>query len=285
MNQSWLILWLLGVCTLSARSAGVATSTPPAGFDDDISFRQSAPYSAGPEVLRRFGIPGVAPAYDLTREKFRLTVPETYLTNTMWGLFVWISPSDEPRIPEGWKAQFARHETLFIGAYKGGNTRGTVDRMRLALDAAFNIRLRYRIDPRRVYVSGFSGGGRVASMLGVSYADIFPGTFAVCGANFYTTVPSAPGKFYNASYVPDPRMLPFAKRTARYVLLTGEKDMNRENTQTVCTNGFKRNGFANVNYVEVPGMSHAVPSADELGRALGYLSGLNTNRLYAPAQR
>ena len=58
------------------------------------------------------------------------------------------------------------------GAENFGGAAERAMRMGVAIDAALNIQKRYRIDPKRVYAAGVSGGGRVASMLGVSYADV-----------------------------------------------------------------------------------------------------------------
>jgi len=237
----------------------------------EVVFTQSAPYASGPEVIRRLGLTEKAPAYDLAKEKLRILSPTDEATNAAWGLFVWVSPGDSPGIPTDWEPELARRKLLFVGAFNTGNARHPIDRFRLALDAVFNVRQRYRVDPRRVCVAGLSGGGRIASMLGVAYADVFRGTLAICGVNFYTTVPAGGGRFYPASYVTDPNVLSLARRSGRFVLLTGEQDGNRENTKAVCGQGFKRNGFANVLYLDVRGMKHSFPSAKVLATALNYL--------------
>src|SRR5207248_2287400 len=111
-----------------------------------------------------------------------------------WGLFIWISASDAPRIPADWEAVLAARKLLFIGAVQSGNKRDILDRIRLAIDANVGMRKRCRIDGRRVYVSGFSGGARVASMVGVAFADLFSGAMPFMGVNFYTELPAGDGK-------------------------------------------------------------------------------------------
>ena len=164
-----------------------------------------------------------------------------------------------------------KRKLIAIAAYKSGNSRNIFDRFRLAIDAAFNMGNRFNIDPARVYVSGFSGGGRVASMVAVAYADLFSGAIPLCGVNFYTDIPSEPGKHWPRGYVPVEPALKIAKESGRYVLVTGEKDMNLKNTRAVYEEGFKKEGFKHALLLEVPALGHAPPPAEWLEKGLEFL--------------
>jgi predicted esterase len=238
----------------------------------EVRFGDSAPYSDATNITRHLGYTVELPAYALTNESFRVLVPGATPTNGSWGLLVWISPNDGSGIPADWQSELSNHGVLFVSALHSGNSRHPLDRFRLALDATCNMCRRYNVDRRRIYVGGFSGGARMASMLGVGYGDIFTGTLCVCGVNFYTSLPISGGKFYPGTYVPDPGVLLRAKRNDRFVLLTGENDENRENTKSANTTGFKREGFRHVLYLEVPGMGHAMPEGKVLAQALEYLA-------------
>jgi len=260
------------IVALAAGVAAVhaAVLNPVASPRTDVQFSQSAPYVSLPGLRKHLGYPGPLPAYHVSNEVFQVIVPTSYSTNQTWGLLVWVSAADEPRVPRDWDAELSVHRLLVVSAHHGGNERDTVDRFRLALDATCNICRRYTIDPKRIYVGGFSGGARIASMLGVAYADLFCGTLCVCGVDFYQPIPAAGGGYYLANYMPDPGVLLLAKKR-RYVLLTGQNDINRDNTRSTSDNGFKRAGFKNVLYLEVPGMSHALPARPTLKTALDYL--------------
>ena len=245
--------------------------TNRAGFEErDIQFTQAAPYSDVTNLVRHFGFRVDMPEYSITNESFRLFTPRAASTHERRGLLVWISPSDEPLIPADWKGELERREILFVSAHHSGNLRHPLDRFRLALDATCNICRQYAVDRRCIYIAGFSGGARIASMLGVAYADVFTGTVCICGVNFYKDVAVAKGRYYPATFVPDPSVLLLGKQSSRFVLLTGEHDENRENTQSTF-NEFKREGFRHVVCFEVPGMSHAMPPGKTLGEALDYL--------------
>jgi hypothetical protein len=264
------------VCALMivAVSVNASETNAAASGRSDVQFSEPAPYGSDAELGRRLGIQGVPLSkHDLTKEKFRTIVPEDYSTNSDWGLLVWISPSDSAWIPSDWEPEMAKHHLLFVGAYNSGNNRSTIDRMRLALDATCNMCRRFKIDRKRIYLGGFSGGARTASMVGVAYADVFTGTLCVCGVDFYQNVPAAVGQYYPTVYLPDPRIVSLAKKNGRFVLLTGENDMNRTNTKDIFEKGFRREGFSHVLYLEVPGMKHAIPGATDLNMALEFLDG------------
>ena len=217
---------------------------------------------------------------DLLKEKFQIIVPATYRHSEKWGVFIWISPGDTPAIPAEWEPVLAVRKLLFVGAFKAGNPRNIFDRMRLAVAANTGMRERFNVDARRVYVSGFSGGGRVSSMLGVAFADMFTGALPFMGVNFYEDVALPDGKTQGADFIPDPEVLAIAKKSCRYALVTGEKDFNRMGTKAVFEKGYRNEGFANVIYLDVPGVGHAMPPATWLERGLEFL---DTGKASAPA--
>ncbi len=237
----------------------------------DITFNESSPDAAPEEVVRRLFVDREPPAYDVATEKFRVWVPKSYAHDREWGLFVWVDAGDTPHIPQDWEKILAEHKLLAIAAYRSGNPRHPALRLRLAVDAAFNMQHRFNITPRRVYISGVSGGGRVASMIGIAYADAFSGTFPIVGASFYKPMPAPGGRVYPPSFAPDDRILARAKPRNRFVLMTGSKDFNRDNTKDIYRRGFKAEGFRRVLYLEVPDLGHALPSGEWFAKGLDFL--------------
>jgi predicted esterase len=258
--------------------AGVSTNTQFGRFD--AQFLVSPPYASGGEVCRRFSIGFISSAYTLSKERFRVIAPESYTNDLSWGLLVWMSPGREPGIPKDWPEVLAKHKLLFVSPLDAGNDRhpqnrqaGAIERFRLGLDACYNMRLRYRISPKRIYVAGFSGGARIASMLGVAYSDVFTGTIPICGVNFYMTIPAGGDQVWPADYKTQVPHLNAAKTQGRFVLITGGTDVNRPQTLATYEQGFQKYGFAHVQYLEVPGMGHAVPGGEYLARALKFVDG------------
>ncbi len=246
-----------------------AGKAPPAkAGTGDVAFEKSSPLSDADELKARFRAKEDAGPYDVSKEKFRLIVPRSYAPSAKWGLFVYVNAGDDPGIPAEYEPILEKHQLVAVAAYKSGNSRNIFDRFRLAIDAAWNLQSRLRLDAGRIYVSGFSGGARVASMLGVAYADLFTGAIPFCGANFYLDVPSEGDRVWSRNYIPVDEALAIAKSKGRFVLVTGEKDMNLKNTRAVYEFGFKPEGFKHAMVLEVPGMGHQAPPAEWFEKGL-----------------
>ena len=237
----------------------------------DVTFDASPDLCDVDEVKARFRASDKIPPYDVTKEKFKLVVPKSYAHAARWGLFVYINADDAPGLPAEYEAILEKRKLLAVAPYKAGNGRNIFDRFRLAVDAAYTLQKRFNIDPARVYVSGFSGGARVASMLSVAYADLFSGAIPFCGVNFYTEIPSEAGKHWPIGYIPVNEALAIAKSKGRFVLVTGEKDFNLSNTRAVYEHGFKKEGFKFAKLLEVPGMGHSAPPAEWFEKGLDFL--------------
>jgi len=263
------------VIGLRGGLAGFAQEPSPGSpaRDQTQQFTNSAPYSSAAEITRHFGYKLPLPDYNVASERFRVILPkhEHQDTNEAWGVLVWISPEDNARVNEDLAAQLAAHRLLLVSPFKSGNDRHPLDRFRLALDAVCNMCRQYPVDPKRIYVGGFSGGSRIASMLGVAYGDIFTGTLCICGVNSYLEVRVPGGEEYPATFTPDPGALARAKQVGRFALVTGETDPNRAGTKVLAQSGFKQQGFKHLLYLEVPGMGHAIPGTASLQQALDFL--------------
>jgi len=237
-----------------------------------IQVQESPIQSSDAEQVRgRLSAVEDPPAYDVKKENFEVLVPADYDAKKPHGLFIWIGAGDSTAIPKEWEAILAKRHIIFVSAKNSGNNRNIFDRMRMALDANVNLRNLYNIDGRRVYVSGFSGGSRVASMLGVAWGEMFSGTVCFMGVNFYQDVTGEDGKTYTLNYVPVDEVLGLAKQYCRYVLVTGEKDFNLSNTRAAFKDGFQKEKFAKVKLIEAPGVAHQLPPAERLEEALAYL--------------
>ena len=236
-----------------------------------IKFKESPPQSSAEQIQLRLHAVEEPPDYDVEKETFEILVPKNYNKSVPHGLLIWISPGGDAKISKEWEAVLAEKKIIFIGAKNSGNPRNLFDRARMAIDANVNMRNLYNIDGRRVYVSGFSGGARVASMIGVCYAEMFSGTACFMGVNFYQDILCPDNMVYRMNYVPDEDVLAIAKKACRYALITAEKDPNHANTMGMFENGFKKEGFAAVQAFDVPAIGHTPPSAEWFRKVLDFL--------------
>lgn len=254
---------------------------------------ERSPHSELGELIRRTGVsrreveadPNGG-RYDLARESFSLVVPESYRPEVPHGLLVWVSPgpiggASRPDLLR----ELALRRLIWVGANDAGNERPRWYRFGLALDAAHNLQKLYRIDPERIYIAGYSGGGRISSVLSVVYPEVFRGGLFMVGCDWFRPlpIPDRPGTSWPALYPkPAKHDLDLAKSRNRYVFLTAERDFNRIQTREVL-HAFEREGFSSTTYIEVPGIGHygpvptpywlpALDALDPAGAALAHAS-------------
>ena len=187
--------------------------------------------------------------------EWALYVPESYDPESPAGLLVFISPGDSGRMPGRYRQVLDDNNLIWIGANQSGNRVRVGRRISLALLATVIADGKYRIDASRVYVSGFSGGGRTASMLAPEYAQLFTGAIYICGADFWDRR--------------KPKQLDRV-RDNRYVFLTGSKDFNRSETRRVHL-AYRRADVDNIMLLEVAGMDHRMPPPEDLAQAITFL--------------
>src|SRR5688572_27229626 len=207
---------------------------------------------------------------------YELYVPKDYHHGRMLGLIVWINAGDSGAVPRAeWKSVLDKHHLIWVGPNDVGNNRDTLWRHYMATEAVRQARLRYTVDDERVYVAGFSGGGRIASHVAVVNADTFTGGVFVAGCDFWRDIPVDPkqprGKHYRGFWQKqDGKILRIAKTTSRFVLLTGETDFNRANTYAV-HDAYKKDQYKHATLLDVPGMAHTVPDAGWFDKAIAAL--------------
>lgn len=203
----------------------------------------------GPEESPRF-----AEALAVDKEVvWRIHVPDTYDPAKPAGLLVYISPSASGRIPSGWKSVMEAHNLIYIAATKSGNNIPPTRRLLFAVMAHIKADQTFELDPGRIYISGFSGGGRMASYVAALFPQVFTGGLYICGVEYATGAEPTPA---------------FLAR--RHVLLTGQRDFNRNETKQRFE-AMQEDGAAQVYLMDIPNFEHELPRARHLTKALTFL--------------
>lgn len=146
---------------------------------------------------------------------------------------------------------------IYIAANNSGNRKPVNRRMVLALMALKALEKEHRFSDSRMFVTGFSGGGRVASVLATQYPEVFGGAIYICGVDYWKDEQT-------------PRVERLLQN--RFVFLTGSKDFNRDETRNVYHRYLKA-GAQNSMLMVLPGMSHEHPDATAMTEALQFLDG------------
>jgi predicted esterase len=273
------LIALLLASVHGASAADDSSATTQRAARQRVTFTESNPLAGLEEYCRRlrqspalYRREGTDYEYTLADESFELVVPSACSADDPHGLLVWISPG-RADLPREWLDVCAKHKLIWISANNSGNNRHPIARIGLALDAVRNMKAKYPLDPKRIYVAGFSGGGRVSSMTILTYPDVFTGAICMMGSNFYRQLPAGEGKAYRATAGrPIEPLFAQAKRLP-ICLFTGERDPNQPQTKANFE-GFKHDRFQHVTYIEVPGVGHNMPGAEWFAKALDDVDGV-----------
>jgi len=271
--------WLTGalVLTGSAAWSQEAPADAKPGKETQVRFKARHELSSWAALKKRisFGpkrLAGWGAELEAASSSFQVRLPKGYSARgkKRYGLVIWLSPDAIARCPRGWAGELGRKRLILIGPNAAGNAQPMARRLALALDALQGGLTHYRVDPKRVFAMGFSGGGNVTSWLGLHFPELFAGTALLSGCDTFrpVPVPDRPGSFWRGS-IPEPRAerLALAKERAQ-VFFSGDADpMPAKQAQAV--SALHRDlGFRRVTLRIAPGLAHLPCPGRELRRVL-----------------
>ena len=194
----------------------------------------------------------IAPDEPVTWEIY---VPDSYQPEDPAGLIVYISPSPSGKIPRDWKRVMDRRNLVWIAADGSGNRVEPARRALYALVAPTLAGKHYAIDGDRVYLSGLSGGGKMAGMVAADYPQLFKGAIYNCGVEPWDRHP--PGQFE-------------LFKQNRFVFVTGTRDQARQQTVRVHQQ-YLESGIENSKLMVIRNMTHRNPDGSDFEAAIQYL--------------
>ena len=194
--------------------------------------------------------------YDSTKQRYQLYVPNGASKTKPSALVLFISPGDGPQGWKYWQKVCEQKGVFFASPYGAGNSTQPGQRTRIVLDVLDDIRRQYAIDPDQTYLTGFSGGGRMACAIGFALPEYFGGVLPICGTN------PIGGPDYLRHRIEE--RLPVA-------FITGEKDTNRKENEVYMAPWLDDLGVRTKLWV-VPKMGHAIPSSEVLSEAYAWVA-------------
>ena len=223
-----------------------------------------------PRTLRRHTL--VQYDIQLKDELFYVYVPENYNGTEAFGILAFIAPSDSMVLPAGWETVLKERKLIYIAPQKAGNTFPVSRRAGLALAGILKLSQIGKIDASRVYVTGLSGGGRVAARLAFFHPELIAGALPCGGADFCEAVPkvhATQADEYGTVSV-DPSLALMTRIKVPFALITGDKDQRRGNILDLYEGGFAKKKFR-AKLFDVAGAGHEACSAATLTEALSFV--------------
>lgn len=249
--RTFLPIALLMVALLGSATAADDSALPPPGLHAQFPITRKMFSSAGgyfqtplqrkaAEYFERFHAqlakaqpqiqrdrPRDAVAFLAGSQTFLLFVPPADGLPQSWGIYLHLSPRDDAWMPSGYDGICQQHRLLFVSPNQGGNERGEWLRTAQALDALATLQASGRVDPKRVFIGGFSGGGYMCFWIQALYPQFF-----AAAINHGRDFPLQSRKLGSGTY---PAAMPFvtmsdwrslAARPNRWAFLMGTADPN-----------------------------------------------------------
>ncbi len=184
-----------------------------------------------------------------------IQMPENYNSENPPGIMVYISPQNQINIPRGWLELMDTENLIWVAARESGNKTFITKRILLTLGGLQYVQENFSINSNRVYISGLSGGGRIASMVATQYPQFFKGAIYNCGVNFWNDI--------------NEEQLNLIKNN-RFVFLTGTDDFNLNDNKKVYAK-YKKANVKNIDLMIIPRMGHTNPKKNRFAKAINFL--------------
>jgi len=252
IGSAWCWLWAL-----------VTASTAPLTAAAEDLQTGAFQISRSPAQLLGTNAARVAPVLDVDQAiTWEVFVPVDYDAESPPGLLLWVSPTPSGKRPRNIAPALEDHDLIWISANDAGNRVVLPPRLLKSVLALNAIQEQYRLDEDRIYVAGFSGGGKVASIIASDHATTFDGGIFICGVESW--------------HLDDTSRIP-AMQSNRYVFLTGQYDQALLPTRRSYSD-YKRAGIPQVHLTVVRGMAHEIPPRLDISQAIGFLDGTEADR-------
>lgn len=193
--------------------------------------------------------------YDSTKQVYDLYVPPDYDAKKSYPVVVFVSPGDGPGGVKEWEAVCKQKGIIFAAPHNAGNNCPTPRRVRIVLDVLDDVRRNYHTDADRTYMTGFSGGGRIAAAIAHALPEYFGGAAPIC----------ATGDLREDLWLQH-RLID----RLSMALVTGESDFNRGECERFKGPWLTEMGVRTKVWV-VPKLGHAVPGATTLTEVFDWL--------------
>ncbi len=194
--------------------------------------------------------------YNSAAQTYELFVPPRRDTKKALPVVLYISPGDKPE--SAWKNFGPACKALgmiYAAPYGAGNDCPPKQRVRIVLDVLDDIRRNYPTDPDRTYLTGFSGGGRIACVVGFALPELLGGVMPLC----------AGGELRD-----EPWLRHRAIDRLSVALVTGTGDFNKGEVERLRGPFLKEVGVRTRVWTQ-QGLGHGLPSDKTLLEALRWL--------------
>lgn len=161
-------------------------------------------------------------------------IPESYTGKIPYGLYIHLGSGDKPRLERNYYPVFTKHKLIGVSPYKTAAERGIPWSISQALDCIATLSKDYNIDKKRIYIGGFSTGGKAALLAAMFFPEQFHGVASSCAGLTLLpdTVEDPKKKGYHfpsdVPYFDEKDFKKIAQHPIRWVFFSGTKNAEHE---------------------------------------------------------
>ncbi len=192
------------------------------------------------------------PEYDWRRQTYEFFGPRRRTAEPL-PLLIFISPQNSSVGWKYWRPVCQRHGIAFAEVQDAGNAESTAKRVRATIEVLGDLRRRQNIDVDRTYLSGWSGGAGIATLIACHLPEYFGGV--VCIGNV-------------AMFPPQPWLVDRVRRRISIATLCGDAEAAVAlPARLLRQHEFEAASIRSSTQI-VPGMGHEIPPPRFLESAL-----------------
>jgi hypothetical protein len=213
----------------------------------NLTFNQRSPLSTKAELARRLSVDpdAMGDDYDLSQRPFKAYIPPVD-SNVPYGIFVWLDYKDSVSVAVPWEPLLDKSRLIFITpvCHFGDHFPNSVpmwQMLGLAFDAVENLKAKYKVDPKRIYLMSSSGG----MQLSFGGADVFTGMICMYDSQYFHPLQLSDGRFYPPTLPAPPDELYEQAKLRPFVLI--DKDFSDpEKVPALLAGTMRSEGFSHL---------------------------------------
>ena len=204
-------------------------------------------------------------AYDAASATAIVYVPKAYDGTAPMGVYLHVSAGDAGENMESYAPVMDRLKMIYISAKGTSNDQPMLRRVKLAVDALASVKEKWKIDPKRVCVGGYSGGGHMGMLIHAMY----PGTFVGAVSHAAQSYLPAEGTCGHFPGLVEGDLKSRDFKGHKWCVISGDKDQNYQEILTTSKKWEK--GRFDYRFFDIPGMGHENAAPEKLEQALKWL--------------
>lgn len=116
--------------------------------------------------------------YEIEKQSALVHIPEGYTGKEAYGILLHLGDEETAALPEGWETVLAERKLIYAQPHKSGSLWSDPRRIALAMDTLETLLAEYKIDKKRIIISGSRTGGAIAQIMGIVYRETFTGVIS-----------------------------------------------------------------------------------------------------------